>query len=586
MIPALDEPARGGTPGAGPSPTREPRRVALWSAAGLVLLASLLCAHHAQWFFSERPGLTIEVDEGAYLGGAVQVTNRALEHRLGAVASYYFEEQQQHAPLLSLVTVPFLVVGSIGLQWALVAQLPVLVLLMLATFLLARRLVGDPWSVLAAAVVGCAPSFVDYTRTYHFGLLSAATMTAAVWCLVASEGFTRRWPSVGWGIFVGLALLSRTMMVSFAPGLVVAGALAAVAVPTGRRRRIAYFGAGLACATVVALPWWVANWRAVSTYLKGFGYGGSGNAYGPLYSPTEPLYWLRIPYRMAQELYLPLALLLLVGVASAGWFAVRSARRSGVRAFIIGAIESGHLLVVVVLGSGMGALMSSRNKGTGFILPLLPMVVVLAVSGVSRMRLTSVRRALVALLCLTLAVDVAMKSGTVGSLADARMASFSVSEWPIPITDGRSHLDAYLEPTGYPSDFDALSPTVDTIDCMVEHTRSPDVPVAVVADGETLVNGTYMALVQQIHRDPISVLTVHQTATNSVESYAQQLTDFTAEFLVTLDLEPFPASFSGAVDEVALVKAGRALGFEPVCRLPLIGDRVVRVWQREVPPSP
>lgn len=561
--------------------------VGRWSWVAVVVLVVVVGAMQAQWIISERSNLVVEIDESSYLWQAVSAAQRATSNDPGSVASLYFDEGNQNAPLLSALTVPFLVGGSLGLRSALFAQVAVLAALVLATFLLARRLAGHPWSVLAAAAVATAPAIVDYTRTYHFALLATATMTAALWCLLATDRFTRPWPALGWGLLMGLALLSRTMMVSLVPGLVLAGLVAAlVPGPESRRRRMAWWAAGVGVAAVVALPWWVSNWDAISNYLTGYGYGGEGTAYGPLYSPLEAMYYLRIPYRVAQELYLPLALLVLAGLVLLAAQAAGVARRQGLGAFVRHGIERGHLLVALVVATGAVALMSSRNKGTGFVLPLVPMVVVLAVVGLRRLRASTVRRVSVAVIVTVLLVGVVMKSGAETSVSAARRTRSIGTEGAIPITDGRSHLGAYLASSRYPEGFDVSGAATEALTWMADHSQSPEYTIAAAVDGDLLFTPGYLILLATLRGDPLQIRYVGATADGSVASYREVVADrrnpTPTEFLVTLDLDPFPASHSGAAEVIHLEAAAVELGFEQVHEIPLVGDRTIRIWQRDL----
>lgn len=554
--------------------------------AGLVLLTALVGVFQLAWVFSERPGQTLDVDESSYLGTAVVASQRLTTHDPSQLVSLYFSEDHPEAPLLSALTAPLLLVGTPRVAWGLVAQVGLLCLLVVATFFVGRRLVGDPWGLLAAAVVAASPGFVDYTRSYQFAVLSAAMMTTALWCLLASDRFQRVWPALGWGVFVGLALLSRTMMVSLVPGLVLAAAVAALAPGPMRRRRVAWFGASSVVAAAVALPWWVANWTTVSEYLTRFGYGESGNAYGHLYTPVEPLYYLRIPYRMAQELYLPLTLLVLVGLALAVWAAVVVWRRLGTVGFVNRTIETGHLLAGIVLALGVVALMSSRNKGTGFVLPLLPIVVVFAVLGFSRLRVKAVRWGAVGLLVLVLVFDVAMKSGVVTVPGDQSAVLFSAAEAAVPVVDGRSRIETYVTTGGYPSDADVSDVTAAVWDDIVETTTDGDLPIVAVANGDYLLNINSVLFAQNLDLIPGVVWGVNPPADPSVDGYVGGIEESAGNpptgYLLTMDTAP--VTYPGATDTPALEAAAEQLGFTVLATYPLGDGREARLWQREVPP--
>lgn len=561
-----------------PAPVGAARR--RWPLAALAVLLLAAAAYQAHWVFTERDDLRVEIDESAYLNQAVVVDSRATGHDVGAIVDFYFREGHQEAPLLSAITVPFLVVGTISLPWALMTQVAVLLVLVVATYLLARRLADDRWALLAAAAVAFAPGILDFARVYHFALVATATLTLALWLLVASSGFRRVLPSLAWGAALGLCLLSRTMMASIVPAVVVAGLVAAVGEGDDRRRRLAWWGAAVGLMALVALPWWAANWEQVSTYLRGYGYGGEGSAYGPLYSPLEPLYYLRIPYRVGQELYLPLLLLVLggLGVAAAG--VVAGIRRSGAVAYARRTIRSGHLPVALVVLLATMALMTSRNKGTGFVLPLVPAVVVLAVAGYHRLRHHRPRLVVAVLFGLVVAVNLLGKSGDAPGFATPRAVALVSSEGALPITDGRTRLERYLEPSPYPPGAD-VEPVAQAVLDEAEARSGGGTTVLFGQQGDPLFNPAYLALVGSLRRQDVVVVSLPAGADEAGVEDALRGFDpgvATTDLVVTMDLPTGAGALPVRTDTAVTERAAEAAGYEVVREESLPDGRSVRLW--------
>ncbi len=148
----------------------------------------------------------------------------------------------------------------------------------------------------------------------------------------------------------------------------------------------------------------------------------------------------------ANHLYLPLAslvgLCLLLGLALAvgrlrvpGWWASPRVRDT--------------LAVAAVPVGGYLALASSTNEGTGFDLPLLPPVIVLAVVAAARLRLPPARSALALLFCVAAIAGFLMKSGLVPPLAAVRTAAVPGGGTAV-VGDGRGIIQIEVAGARYP----------------------------------------------------------------------------------------------------------------------------------------
>jgi hypothetical protein len=104
-------------------------------------------------------------------------------------------------------------------------------------------------------------------------------------------------------------------------------------------------------------------------------------------------------------------------------------------------------LVVVVL-EGYLALTSSRNEGTGFPLPWLPVLVVLAVVAAANIPARGLRLALAAVLVALSLGTIASKSGWVAPLAKVRTVSVP-GFGTVKVTDGRGIIQTEVAGAGY-----------------------------------------------------------------------------------------------------------------------------------------
>ena len=115
-----------------------------------------------------------------------------------------------YPPLVPWITSLFFrAAGEASLSTALLSQWPFIVLLMGALFVGMRRAAGE-MAGLAALALGPVLVWSLHIRSkYYTEVPLAALCVAAVVALVASEGFRRRVPSVLFGVFLGLGLLTK-----------------------------------------------------------------------------------------------------------------------------------------------------------------------------------------------------------------------------------------------------------------------------------------------------------------------------------------------------------------------------------------
>jgi hypothetical protein len=194
---------------------------------------------------------------------------------------------------------------------------PLLALMLVGLFLLARRFL-PPWEALFATFVASMTPLV-YAFSHYYSVDYPAA-TAVVWVIVGllySDGF-RRW---GWSLIAGLGvavcLMTRppTLLCAF-PALVIAlgqARLAAHGLPWAARwgvvRNLLLWSAvGLA----PALPWYAANWWSfLDRWLVQHNAGGA-----VLHFPSSTAHWGIYPFLIINlAMFLPMFLLALGGMA-------------------------------------------------------------------------------------------------------------------------------------------------------------------------------------------------------------------------------------------------------------------------------
>ena len=551
-----------------------------------ILLASL--ALDVVWLRRFRFGYVTEWDESGYIAIALRNTDALLS---GGPAALFpeFERQGSLSPLVPLFTVPFAALGGQEVFPSLLAVLAFFSGLVLAVYGVARRLLDPAWAALAALCVAAAPAVVDYSRLYHFAVPAAAFLTAAVWALLRSDRLERRGWVIAAGVLAGLMTLTRTMTISYLPGLGAAALLQLAVVPQARGRRATNLGLGALAAAAVAATWYARNFREVGRYLVSTGYGERSQAYGEGRSVLSWEYWSKELRLVLDQTYVPLAAAVALCVLAAllQWLHARS-RREPLGAPVRDWAASDAAVLIVVVLEGYLALVSSRNEGTAFALPWLPALIVLAVAAAARVRVRAARLGLAALLAAVCLVNLLMKSGWVGPLAEPRTVSLPALG-SRPVTDGRGIIQLEVGGAGY----DVGSPTEPlpelhrgwlpftrsfTGRLLEAADRSGQRPFVVFGSDHGLFNNTRVLLADALwfERNVVVGFIGIAPGGDREERYRARLLELGASFLETAEEGPGPVRITRAKVE----RAARSLGFTRVARFAMPDGRTAWLWRR------
>ncbi|MCU1497026.1 MAG: hypothetical protein JWM47_979 [Acidimicrobiales bacterium] len=343
----------------------------------VVVIGVVVAALHVLWVAQQRPLGTYNPDEAGYLAESLRyqraLTDGLLDGPGGPSLGPLWGRVQATTtgPLVPLVGVPFLLLGSRSVVWLMVVPAVFHVLAALGVAGISRELGSARRALVAGIVVLGLPGAMVAGRTFAFAGPAGAGLALAVWALLRSDRGRRPWPMVGLGVATAAMLLARTMTVAFLPGLVVAGA-----VYVARDRRVAR-NLALAVAALVAVAgawWWTASDR-IRFYLLRSGYGNLSSSYGPG-GWTD-----RLGLRAGAALGDVRPLLLLPALALVAYAVVGAWRRhaagGSARSWVLAHRDLGA--VAIVIGSGYAALLSSRNGGTQFEIPLELVAVALVV---------------------------------------------------------------------------------------------------------------------------------------------------------------------------------------------------------------
>jgi 4-amino-4-deoxy-L-arabinose transferase-like glycosyltransferase len=359
-------------------PASERVRWAVVVAAGVVALMAI----DLWWVLTYRKGFPLNVDEAGYT--SIALTDWLGFHN-GGLHGWWsaFQSQTPNAPLLPLITSALLIVKA-GVMDGFVVLIGFFGLLAIATYGIGERLAGPRLGALAALAVATSEGALLFSREYVFALPAAALMSCAVYALLRSERMRKRRWAIACGVAVGLMVLARTMAVAFLPGLFVAALIGMLAIERDDLgRRFLNLGLGAVAAVLVAGTWYFNNAKPVWDYLTSFGYGKQSSYYGANHSVVS---WGRFravaETAIHDDLLVPMSALVLVGLIALLVVAARRVVAAGDRrSELLRLAASGPFAVGFVFAAGFAALMTSRNGGSGFSLPLsllLPPLAVLA----------------------------------------------------------------------------------------------------------------------------------------------------------------------------------------------------------------
>lgn len=397
--------------------------VLVWYAIGL------------RWIWLYRRENLLDGDEASYLLIAVAGARvHDLAQWVHIVCGTIF------APLTPGITAVLFSLFGMHLVLGFVVPLTAGALTLVLIFSIGMRIGGPRMAWTALVLVATLPNFVDWSRAFNFAMGSTLATTAALYCLLRSDGMVScRW-AVLFGFCVGLMPLTRAMTIAYVPGILLAAVVSSLGRERSPRRLVHLAGATIIAAVTTAL-WLVPNWAAVWGYLVGFGYGQRSAAIGAKTSLLSWDAWLGTLHYYLGNAQLIHSAILVVGVACGA--AATACRSRGLKPMeVAGRIaHSGLAGPALLFASGTVALASTPNHGTGFDLPLDAALALVSAWGLSQTQ-KPLWRYVVCVLAVGMLIAYVPK-------VDLRSAEAYPRSLDIPgigptgVTDGRGYLQRY-----------------------------------------------------------------------------------------------------------------------------------------------
>jgi 4-amino-4-deoxy-L-arabinose transferase-like glycosyltransferase len=570
----------------------------------LLLLVAVYFAINARWIWLYRQNNMLDIDEAGYLSMAFSYYRSLVESGLDDWFKSVLHPGIQApitpalASLLFWISKPSILIGF---------AVPLLagVVCVVGTYWLARCLMSAPKALLAAALVASCPLLTIFARSFHFSIPATALLTLALVCMLRSQNFSRPlWASL-FGICMGLLPLTRTMTIAFLPGLVVGAAVHTVALRRTLWPRLGVLVWSLILAIITAGTWLLGSASLVFGYLFNFGYGHRAAEYGTKQSLFSIKVWQDVFETFLVDIYLPHALLLVVGLLAACYLAVRVILVYGIKVAVNDLSRSSVLPLVLVLAAAVLALASTQNRGSAFIAPILPLAIVLSVLAIDSCFGNRFFRSILAFLgwiiCLTATVPLA---DLLLPSARPRIMSLPVLGMSATVTSGKGTIQNYQfkgmnmdTNPGYDQANSPIEPLtaqqrkawLTLIDQSSQALRvNPGAAKGGIAFGfrHHFINPNTIrlaSLVQGVDLYKVYMIAPLETK-NSVEGYVNWLSEMkAADACVLLTLSGEQGIFLPIVSDRAMVHAAKLTGFVPTQSWLAPTGQKLQLWKLSLP---
>lgn len=355
-----------------------------------LVLAGLVLAHvavNSAWITLDES--LRSYDGGPHLEAHIQAVRVLRQQGLGGLAALVRPEHPGWWPSAGYLPASLLaLIFGEGFDRMRAYYLLYLALLLISVAQTGRLLHSRGAGLLAATLVGLLPVVYSEGRNHGVDMPGAAMLSAAVWLLLTTHGFTRPLRCLGLGLVLGCGILVRPQLALFftpvAVSVLVLGPGRSAAPETTRWRPLAGALLVAAVALATASPWWLGHLEEIARDFARHQQDAArltGNAESNL-----AFYLARLPWAFS--------VWLLPGLLVSLWGWLRKPSPAQGRCHKLWPVLWVWLLGGTLLTLGI------KVHVMRFLLPLCPALALVTAVGILRIPRPYVRRALAALLIL------------------------------------------------------------------------------------------------------------------------------------------------------------------------------------------
>lgn len=365
-----------------------------YAGFGVMVICLLFAAVSVRWVSLYRTGGALDIDEAGYIAYSIALERAFIGGGISGWINALFTPMGQ-APLSMVVASWLLTIAGTYSEWfALLTISGALFFLLLLVYYTAKKEYGSIVGICSVIIVGTMPYIIDYARSFNFSTFAALFFLATVFSFRRTQGMSNFPWVAAVGLCAGLMVLSRTMALAFLPAFAIVFLVESYFWRTPWKTVLFSALLGSAVFLLVCGPWFIVNFEIVFGYLFSFGYGKNAAEYGSggsVFSYDDMMLRLRLLAGYTKAVH---ATLLFLGVLALGITLILPKREESDRFSFAAHVSLLTLLCVLIL-------MSSKNMGSAFDLPLLPPLVIAIVGSLFQiLKSTIIRGAVVGIAAL------------------------------------------------------------------------------------------------------------------------------------------------------------------------------------------
>lgn len=338
----------------------------------------LICLINFFWISKYRLDGYLNIDEAGYIAQAVSFA-RALVG--GGVLEWIkaISLPSAFAPLLPIFTSIFLSLFGIDVNNALIVNAVIYGILLIVVYCFARVFSSYTLSLISVCAVASLPVLLEYSRNYSFVLATTLFYTLTLFAYVKSDGFRNRYWSLLIGLSLALMTLSRTMALSFLPIFAFVFFVTLCFEKKLNDKKV-MMNVLLSCLAfmICASSWYITHFDEVWKYLFSYAYGKHSEEYSKLVNNdifnilklrlTDILEHLGLVNTI---IFIPIFLFQYI----ISIFQIESLKK-----FTLLTTQSRASQVSTICLLSFAILATTKNHGTAFDSPILPVVILYSVS--------------------------------------------------------------------------------------------------------------------------------------------------------------------------------------------------------------